>query len=431
MEVTPTDSLIDEPLAVKVERRTPGESVTLRCSLGPWSSQAEFEVAADGTVDPSVQAPISGDYDGIHAMRLFWSMKLAVKPSSPPPPPPPSSTSDVIPPATYSLSAVVRGGVVGSVDVLRRWSAPGVTRHVVRERSLFGTLFTPPGDGPFPGVIQVSGSAGGVFEPGAALLASRGYAVFALAYFAFEELPPYVEEIPLEYFETARAWLAARDEVSEERIAIMGGSRGGELALLLGATNERFRAVVALVPSHVVWGSAGGPTRSLMDEPTKSGWMQSGEPVPFITGTISEAATAERLAVQERGDAVPFAPSFLSRLEDKDSEAKATIAVEKTQGPILLISVGDDQQWPSETMADRVEQRLEDAGFPHHWEHHRYPGAGHAAPMSPPYLPKLPDPIHPVNGIFMALGGTAAADAAASIDSWSRTLVFLENHLRS
>jgi hypothetical protein len=49
-------------------------------------------------------------------------------------------------------------------------------------------------------VILLGGSDGGVMEGSAAVLASRGYAALALAYFGAPPLPPELIEVPLEYF---------------------------------------------------------------------------------------------------------------------------------------------------------------------------------------------------------------------------------------
>ena len=57
-----------------------------------------------------------------------------------------------------------------------------------------------PGDGPFPGVIDMFGGGGGLIEFRSALLASRGFAAFALPYFAHDDLPRSLE-FNLEYFE--------------------------------------------------------------------------------------------------------------------------------------------------------------------------------------------------------------------------------------
>lgn len=111
-----------------------------------------------------------------------------------------------------------------------------VTRPI-REDGLAGLLHTPAGPGPHPGVLLLGGSEGGVPDNGVAgLLASRGFAKLALAYFGADGLPGELVRIPLEYFGHAITWLSARPDVADGRVGVIGASRGGELALWLGAT---------------------------------------------------------------------------------------------------------------------------------------------------------------------------------------------------
>ena len=56
------------------------------------------------------------------------------------------------------------------------------------------------GDGPFPGVIDMFGNAGGLMEFRSALLASHGFATLSLPYFNYEDLPKDLK-FDLEYFE--------------------------------------------------------------------------------------------------------------------------------------------------------------------------------------------------------------------------------------
>jgi pimeloyl-ACP methyl ester carboxylesterase len=102
-------------------------------------------------------------------------------------------------------------------------------------------------------VLVLAGSEGGLHESTAALLASHGQALLALTYFRAPGLPRQLTGIPLEYFARAIAWLRTQPEADSDRILVVGHSRGGELALLLGATYPAaVNGVIALVPSSKV-----------------------------------------------------------------------------------------------------------------------------------------------------------------------------------
>lgn len=77
----------------------------------------------------------------------------------------------------------------------------------------FPCLYFLPGEGPFPGIIDLFGIIGGLIEFRASLLASHGFAVLALAYFAYEDLPDKLLETDLEYFEEAADFLLAHPKV--------------------------------------------------------------------------------------------------------------------------------------------------------------------------------------------------------------------------
>jgi len=97
-------------------------------------------------------------------------------------------------------------------------------------------------------VITIGGSGGAIFTMPALLLASDGVATLALAYFGVEHLPHELKRIPLEYFRRAITWLANSRDICPGAIGIAGGSRGGELALQLGATYPEIKAVVGWAP---------------------------------------------------------------------------------------------------------------------------------------------------------------------------------------
>ena len=117
------------------------------------------------------------------------------------------------------------------------------------------------------------------------------------------------------------------------RLAVMGASRGGELALLLGATFPMLRAVVAYAPSHVVWSEIAFGFRR-----RRSSWSHKGRPLPFVDMQL------------------PMGSAMAARV--LDSNPDAVIPVERINGAVLAVSGMEDTLWPSSFMADRVMDRL-------------------------------------------------------------------------
>jgi dienelactone hydrolase len=324
-------------------------------------------------------------------------------------------------PKTVELTAEVDGQPVASAELVRRYLAPGVKRLEVRDGGLFGTLFVPAGEGPFPAIVLLSGSGGGLSEPQAALYAAHGYAALALAYFRAGHLPEDLVRIPLEYFERAITWLQARPEIDAARLAVGGASRGGELSLLLASRFPQFKAVVASVPSSIVYGGVG----SAEDSHLKSAWTYGGEEIPF-----HYSRSSRREAFQTE-DGTPFAltPIFLRTLEDEEMVREATIPVERINGPVLLISGKDDAMWPSTRYSEMVMARLKEHNHPYPDQHLAYDGAGHI--IGQPWVPTTVFASgHPVTKTLFAYGGNAKGSADARADAWPKTLAFLDARLK-
>jgi dienelactone hydrolase len=107
---------------------------------------------------------------------------------------------------------------------------------------------------------------------------------------------------------------------------------------------------------------------------------------------------------------------------------RAIIPVERTQGPILLISGQDDQLWPSTMLAQIALRRLTQHAFAFPVEHLGYPSAGHLIGI--PYTATtVRHARHRVLGHDFSFGGTPAGDAFARADSWPKVLVFLATAL--
>jgi dienelactone hydrolase len=410
--------MVDERLSIRLSGLEPEQRVTLRASqtddlTRTWRSHATFLANSSGQVDVATQAPVSGTYADADAMGLIWSMHL---PTDEPNQSPFFRKEPTHLPIEFV--AELDDVPVARAAAERLYVAEGVERFPVHEDGLVGTLFVPPGDGPHPVVITLSGSGGGLSEGGAALYASHGYAGFALAYFNYADLPPDLVEIPLEYFETAIGWLQRQPRLDADRIAVSGTSRGGELVLLLGATFPAVKAVIAYVPSGIVHG---GIARSGVRGASPA-WTFREKAIQYIQPDPAKLSPAP--PPLPAGVPIPLTPRFLRGLEDAEAAERAEIPVERINGPVLLISGKDDAMWPSERLAEIARRRLEEHQFRHPYRHLAYAGAGHM--IGTPYQPTtVLASRHPLTGEVFAYGGTPKAYAAAREDSWREILKLL------
>ncbi len=409
VEFDPKEPLTDEVVTIRVTGLPPNSTCTVRSRLVAsgknWQGVATFKADAQGAVDVSKQAPEKGTYAGVQPMGLISSMEPQegeVKAA-------PVKLTD---PRSIHFEVEADGKVVAKAE-LKRWVLrPGVKVTPVKETGLVGTLFEPEGQGKRAAVIVLSGSEGGISEGEAALLASHGFVAFALAYFRAEGLPQQLVEIPLETVKKGIDWLAARESVDGKRLGVTGGSKGGELALLAASHYPELRAVVARVPSHVVWFGLGGTYRG-------SSWSLGGKPVPHLLpdGASFGAVMAKR--------PIRFVDVYLPSLKNEAGVAKALIPVEKINGAVLLVSGTADAMWPSSLMAEKVAERLKEKKHPHPVKHLRYEGAGHAIVSA--YMPARLT----VESGTPAMGGTPEANAKAQADSRPQILAFLKENLKA
>ncbi len=393
LEITPARVMVDEVATIRVTGLAAQKHVTIEASLTdgdakPWSSTAEFVADESGVVDTAKQAPVKGSYHGVSGMGLVWAMMPAAKGVAAYRAPHPPDLQ------TISFKLMEDGKQVASGQLEQMTIREGV-REVRLTGALHGVFFVPETPGPHPGVLVVGGSEGGL--PGkAAWLVSHGYAALALAYFRYEDLPRDLAGIPLEYFGQALAWMMQRPEIAPGQIAVMGTSRGGELALQLGSMYPQIRAVVAYVPANVRYPACCGRTMG-------AAWTWKGQALAYA--------------------------SVQSRHQDFSRDTAAAIAVEQTHGPILVISGESDGVWESRTMSDAVMSRLKQAHFAYRYEHLNYAHAGHRA-GAPEIRPAWTGAVtHPVSGESMNLGGTAEGNAASSLDAGPKVLEFLRESL--
>ena len=284
-------------------------------------------------------------------------------------------------------------------------SAQEVQRVDVREGGLVGHFYVALGASRQTGVLMFGGSGGGYPDEAAARdLARAGYPVLAVAYFCDNGGdPPELEQkqlrnVPLEYVFKALDWLEARPEVRADHIAVMGESRGAELALMIASLRPDVAAVIAYSPSELRWGAVGG---------RGAAWTLHGLPLAYAQGHYDRAAPMRQFTEILDGPA--------------DVRNAAAIEVEHIHGPVLLLSSKADAVWPSARMANSIEARLRANGFLYRVMNVQYENASHLLMGFGPGLTELR-----VNERFtMRFGGTAEGTETARNSGWARVKEFL------
>uniref|UniRef100_H3C7U9 Acyl-CoA thioesterase 19 n=1 Tax=Tetraodon nigroviridis TaxID=99883 RepID=H3C7U9_TETNG len=267
LSVQPSRGMVDQKFTVLVHNCPPGFQLTLHARHQSDDGHA-FQAFAHYCATPpapwmvaSEDPSLGGTYSGTQPMGLLWSLRQV-----------PGSKpglrlrkTNVLTPMEVTISVYPGHQSQGFDDlvplasvVVERWYvAPGVLRVPVTEGGLTGTLFLPPGPGPFPGVVDLWGGGGRLVEYRAALLASLAFASLALDYITPKVTIETGKMVDFDYLEdqTAFRFLQEHPQVCSSRIAMLGLSFGCAVALrtavLLQSCEVQPRCVVCISGSHV------------------------------------------------------------------------------------------------------------------------------------------------------------------------------------
>uniref|UniRef100_A0A8C9E1Q5 Bile acid-CoA:amino acid N-acyltransferase n=1 Tax=Phocoena sinus TaxID=42100 RepID=A0A8C9E1Q5_PHOSS len=355
---------------------TPFQIVLLWTSLEDekgilFHSQAYSRASEVGEVDLEHASSLGGDCVGVHPMGLLWSLKLEKILTK-------LLKRDVmnnplqVQLKLYDSDVMVTHTTITTPKVsltLERWYvAPGVTRIQVKESCLRGALLLHPG-GRFPVVIDLFGGIGGLIEIRASLLASQGFAVLALAYCDYEDLPFQLEKGDLAYFEEDANFLLRHPKINLT-FSVISMSKTAETGL------------------SMLW--------------------------PFSPHSLS-ISTLGLVELQHI-------------FEDTRAEASETffLPIEKAQGHFLFIVGEEDMNVNSKVYAGQATEQLRRHGK-NDWTLLSYPGVGHLIepPYSPPCCAWRISNLH----LFMHWGGEVIPHVAAQERSWKEIQKFLRKHL--
>ena len=164
ISVEPNSGLVDDKVKILVTGLEPKQNVTLQARIEGekgevFESYAHYIADKDGGVDVSCDSSLGGFYRGVEPMGLLWSMK----PASGQRKGLRFSKRDVTKPFEVvfkcfdnHISPNEKSEPPLSSATFEQWyMADGVERIVVNDQRFHGSLFIPPGDGPFPGLVKL------------------------------------------------------------------------------------------------------------------------------------------------------------------------------------------------------------------------------------------------------------------------------------
>ena len=208
-----------------------------------------------------------------------------------------------------------------------------------------------------PLVVLLGGSEGGLWSGAMGRdLRRSGFSTLSLSYFGHEGQPLRLIERPLEPIATGLTLARQTRGATRRCMAVIGVSKGGELALLLASHGDRLApesmpladAFVSAAPSHVVWQA---PHVTIQ---VRSSWSMDGEPIDFVPYPWLSARLPDVFR-----DRLRVGRYHEDALRNEAAVADAIIPVERIAQPTLLLAGTQDEMWPSADMARAIMERAE------------------------------------------------------------------------
>lgn len=192
---------------------------------------------------------------------------------------------------------------------------------------------------------------------------AKGYAFLAVGYFGGKNTPKILDRIAIENVHNAILAAKKHININPKQVAVIGGSRGADLALLLGSYYKDISCVIAMSASHVAFP---GHTQDF----ATSCWTYQGLELPFVP--VNDASIPFLMKKDLHG-------AFKTMLQDTLAEKNSRIKVENINGAILLLTGKADEIIPASEMAEKMVDQLKKANFKHTFQHLAFEGS-HAEP---------------------------------------------------
>jgi len=385
----------------------------------PLHAWAEFTVSAEGTVEVSKAAPLSGTYkiaDPLGLLRTGYrlddpALSAVMKIDR-------AVLKSAAPDRVY-LKLERQGSIIKESSFQIREVAEGIIFEEVKGDGWHAIYARPAKVENLSLVVMLHGSEGGSVQKArskAASLANHGFAALAVNYFAYphEAIPGVPDkhiDIKLEILPAIRDWSKKRLEIAQDQVSLYGVSKGAEFALLAASQYDWIKKVVAVVPSDIVWEGYAADAGS---KSSRSSWSKDGKAWPFVELfqfiPTHEGVYRTNTERYER-----------SRQHNAAAAETARIPIEKTKARLMLLGSDRDEVWASGNMSRKLVEQMVLAGKAAQVEVKIYPQAGHQLSGTGSFPIRLygeqsSDPD----------AKDIVAEGEAAADSWKKTVAFLK-----
>ncbi|XP_067680428.1 peroxisomal succinyl-coenzyme A thioesterase-like [Haliotis asinina] len=409
LHVSQPEVLVDEKVRVTVTGLRRNQKVTLLSTQVEnnkhFASCGHFVADEHGSIDTFLHESHGGTYSGLQPMGLFTSTRE------------PFGTSrllklDVSTPYDVTLSIhedhrefeplareyMQSHSAIAETSLKRWYMRPGVRRIVIEEDGIYGALLLPPGEGPFPGIVDVFGMAGGIMDYRAALLASHGFATLSLAYIAYKDLPKKPQDLDINYFLRAVEWFAGQSVVASGGVAMVGHCVGGSLCITTSTLSPHVKVLVS---------TNGNPFLMINQDIDIDGITMRGINFDVRKCTFTDEGVIQRDGFKEYNLKDRMLPIWRQDIK-------------------TLIVVGEedlcvDPQWQHDFEAVIPHDKKKNFRFVY------YPGAGHL--IEPPYSPLCKASYNKIIDVIHLWGGEEERHLPAQEDAWREILMFLNTHM--
>lgn len=250
------------------------------------------------------------------------------------------------------------------------------------------------------------------------MMASRGIASLALAFFAYEDLPNTTDYFELDYFEEAVEKLLRQAEVIPDRCGVVAVSKSTDIACCMATWLPQVKAIVCISGSSMAVDSVITHRGHTLVEGFKMDMS--------IMTADKKGRLYPRREFLTQGAAADH-PKFIP-IDQADDDT------------YFLVAAGADDAWSCDFFLRLTEERMEHKGRSAWLKTVEYPGAGHI--LEPPYGAHIHHSYHrhlpvvsengsdKVMGVPILWGGNARDTCRAQEDLWPRMLAFITKHVR-